>query len=104
MVTLTIRQRNATEHVIEAAEDCNLMQAIRYGNIDDMQGTCGGFLACAQCHVYVDPTFLDKLPPMSDEENELLSGAEHRQPNSRLGCQIPAAAELSGAHIIIAPE
>jgi ferredoxin len=41
---------------------------------------------------------------MSDEENELLSGAEHRLPNSRLGCQIPVAAELSGAHIIIAPE
>jgi 2Fe-2S ferredoxin len=65
--------------------------------IDDIVGECGGQLMCASCHVYVDEAFLDRLPPIGDEEDEMLeSTASERLANSRLSCQIKLTEELDG--------
>jgi 2Fe-2S ferredoxin len=53
--------------------------------------------------VYVDPAFSDQLPPISDDENELLEGSEHRQPNSRLSCQLAFDDSLDGLQVTVAP-
>ena len=101
MVKITIVQNNGTEHVTECDEDNTLMESIRFANINELQGVCGGFLACAQCHVQLETSCDDKLPPMTDIENELLDGAEDRRANSRLACQIVIIPELEGARITI---
>ena len=59
---------------------------------------CGGCCSCATCHVHVDPAFKDKLPPMSEDENDLLDSSEHRIASSRLSCQVPLTPELDGIH------
>jgi 2Fe-2S ferredoxin len=77
--------------------------AVRNG-IDGIVGECGGAMMCATCHVYVDPAFLDKLPPISEEQEEMLEvTAAERKPNSRLSCQIEMKPEYAGL-IVRMPE
>ncbi len=77
--------------------------AVRNG-VDGIVGECGGAMMCATCHVYVDPAFLDRLPPISEEQEEMLSvTAAERKPNSRLSCQIEMKPEYEGL-IVRMPE
>jgi len=65
--------------------------------VDGIVGECGGELMCASCHVYVDEQFLERLPPVQEEEDEMLeSTACERLSNSRLSCQIKMTDELDG--------
>ena len=90
--------------MIEGAIGHSLMEIIRTAGIDDIPAFCGGCCSCASCHVHVDPAFVSMLPPMSQDEDDLLDGSEHRAAGSRLSCQIPAAAALSGIRLTIAPQ
>ncbi len=53
-----------------------------------LEGTCEGQMACSTCHVIVDPEDFAKLPPASEEEDDLLDLASHVTRTSRLACQI----------------
>jgi 2Fe-2S ferredoxin len=88
--------------VIEGAIGNSLMEIIRSAGIDDIPAFCGGCCSCASCHVH--PAFVSMLPPMSPDEDDLLDGSEHRAAGSRLSCQIPASAALSGIRLTIAPQ
>ena len=67
---------------------------------------CGGSLACASCHVYVDETWIDKAGRAVDNEDDLEdemldSAAAQRLANSRLSCQLELADELDGIEVLI---
>ena len=53
-----------------------------------LEGTCEGQMACSTCHVIVDPADFPKLPPASEEEEDMLDLASHVTRTSRLSCQI----------------
>lgn len=53
-----------------------------------LEGTCEGQMACSTCHVIVDPEDFAKLPPASEEEEDMLDLAAHVTRRSRLACQI----------------
>ena len=53
-----------------------------------LEGTCEGQMACATCHVIVDPQDFDRLPPASADEEDMLDLAPHATRHSRLACQI----------------
>ena len=53
-----------------------------------LEGACEGVMACSTCHVIVDPVDFDRLPPASEEEEDLLDIAAHVRRTSRLACQI----------------
>ena len=53
-----------------------------------LEGTCEGQMACSTCHVIVAAEDFDKLPPPSEEEDDLLDLASHVTRHSRLSCQI----------------
>jgi 2Fe-2S ferredoxin len=80
------------------------MEVIRDNGYDELLALCGGCCSCATCHVHVDPEFMDALPPMSDDEDDLLDSSDHRNERSRLSCQIPVTAALAGLRVQIAPE
>ena len=65
------------------------MEVIRDAGIDELLALCGGCCSCATCHVHVDPDFAARLPPMSEDENDLLDSSDDRDETSRLSCQIP---------------
>ena len=53
-----------------------------------LEGTCEGQMACSTCHVIVAPEDFAKLPPASEEEEDLLDLAAFAGRTSRLACQI----------------
>lgn len=53
-----------------------------------LEGTCEGQMACSTCHVIVAAEDFNRLPPASEEEDDLLDLASHVTRTSRLACQI----------------
>ena len=103
-MVLTIADREGEEKTVVPAADRTVMEIIRENGFDELLALCGGCCSCATCHVYVDESFIDLLPPMSSDENELLEVSDHRTERSRLSCQIPWSAALDGLRVQIAPE
>ncbi len=104
MATLNVVQRDGTTVALEGAAGHSVMEIIRDGGVDELLALCGGCCSCATCHVYVDPGFADLLPPMGEDENDLLDSTDHRSARSRLSCQLAFSAELNGLTVEIAPE
>ncbi len=104
MPTLFVTTRDGTEKAVEGDAGRTAMEIIRNNGFDELLALCGGACSCATCHVFVDPDKLALLPPMSEDENDLLDSSSHRKPNSRLSCQIRFKDELDGLRVTIAPE
>lgn len=104
LVDIVVQDRAGNESAVEAKPGMSLMEVIRDNGFDELMALCGGCCSCATCHVHIDPAFLDALPPMSELENDLLSGSDRRNERSRLACQIPITSALDGLRVQIAPE
>ncbi len=104
MTKITIVTRAGVEHETEVENGLSVMEAIRNSGIDELLALCGGCCSCATCHVQIDPQFVDKLPPLSEDENDLLDSSDYRTAMSRLSCQLTVNTGLEGLRIIIAPE
>ena len=104
MPQLTVVNRAGEESTISVQDGLTVMEAIRDNGFDELLALCGGCCSCATCHVHVDPAFKDRLPAMSEDEDDLLESSDHRNENSRLGCQVPFTADLDGLKVIIAQE
>ena len=104
MAKVTVISRNGEGREVEAETGLSLMEVIRDNGFDELLALCGGCCSCATCHVHVDPAFADKLPKMSEDENDLLDSTDHRDETSRLSCQIQMTSALEGLIVTIAPE
>ena len=104
MPKLIVVNRAGEETAVDAADGLTVMEAIRDNGFDELLALCGGCCSCATCHVHVDPAFKDRLPAMSEDEDDLLESSDHRDENSRLGCQVPLTADLDGLRVTIAQE
>ncbi len=104
MTTITVITRSGEAKDVNAENGLSLMEVIRDNGFDELLALCGGCCSCATCHVHIDPAFVDKLPKMGEDENDLLDSTDHRDENSRLSCQIPVSAELNGLIVTIAAE
>jgi 2Fe-2S ferredoxin len=104
MTTVHVTTREGAEQAITPDGAGSLMEAIRGAGIDELMAICGGCCSCATCHVYVDAAWWDRLPPMSEDENDLLDSSMHRAETSRLSCQIALTDDLDGLRATIAPE
>lgn len=71
--------------VVEATPGQSVLDAALSGEIP-IQHACGGFCACATCHIIVK-SGSDSLEAMDLDENERLEIADGRQSSSRLACQ-----------------
>jgi 2Fe-2S ferredoxin len=104
MAKLIVVTREGEESTVEGDGGLSVMEMIRDAGIDELLALCGGCCSCATCHVFVDPAFADKLPAMSEDENDLLDSSDHRKATSRLSCQIAFTDALDGLKVEIAPE
>jgi 2Fe-2S ferredoxin len=97
MPKVTFLRPQGDDMVIDATEGTSVMQAAVAHGITEVVAECGGTLACATCHVYVAEAFLDLLPPVSSDEEEMLDyTAAAREPGSRLSCQLSLGPDLDG--------
>lgn len=104
MTSIFVTDRSSTTHTVPATPGLSIMEIIRDGGLDEMLALCGGCLSCATCHVLVEPARTDEFRAVSADEDDLLDSSDHRQPNSRLSCQLPFEPSLDGLRVTIAPE
>lgn len=69
-----------------------------------LEGTCEGQMACSTCHVIVSADDFKRLPPASEEEEDMLDMAASVTRTSRLSCQIILTPELDGLSVRIPSE
>ncbi|MFF2299333.1 2Fe-2S iron-sulfur cluster-binding protein [Arthrobacter sp. NPDC058127] len=105
MPKVTYVQADGSAETYDFAVGKSLMLAAQSHGVDGILGECGGQAMCATCHVYVDEKFLDFLPEVSEDEDEMLAeAAAERRSNSRLSCQIPVREELDGVTLVVPKE
>ena len=104
MPKLIVVTRKGEERAVDGEAGLSVMEVIRDAGFDELLALCGGCCSCATCHVFIDPAFTDRLPPMSEDENDLLDSSDARKETSRLSCQVPFGDDLDGLKVTIAPE
>jgi ferredoxin, 2Fe-2S len=92
---------HGVEHAVTAEPGQNVMRCATEHLVPGIIGECGGAMACATCHGYVDEVWLNKIPAPSAQEREMLSGCIDMRPNSRLTCQIRLTEALDGLTITV---
>lgn len=102
---MTFVQPDGAETTVEASSGDTVMQAALNANVAGIVAECGGSMACATCHVYVDDDWASKTGQRSDGEEDMLDCAmSEMRETSRLSCQITLNEELDGLRVHIAPE
>ena len=88
---------------VEAAPGQRLLDVAWAAN-EPLEGACEGVMACSTCHVIVEDADFAKLPPASEEEEDLLDLAAHATRTSRLACQIILTADMESLSVRVPPE
>ena len=97
MPKVTWKRDSGDDIVADVAVGETLMIAALDADVPNIIGECGGCVACATCHVFVDEAWADKLALSDPTEETMLDFTEiEKQPNSRLSCQIVMTDELDG--------
>lgn len=103
MNTVIFIEHDGTRHVAEAEDGESVMQCAQSNLVPGVLGDCGGCCSCGTCQGYVDPQWLQAAGEQSEDERQLLDGADHAQPNSRLTCQIRMSPALDGLVVRLPP-
>jgi len=96
MPKITYIEHNNKNHTIEVPDGLSVMEGAIQNNIKGIDADCGGSMACATCHVYVDKDWYEKLPKKEEGEEDMLDVAYEPNQFSRLSCQIMVSNELDG--------
>lgn len=105
MPIVNVILKDGSTKQIEAEDGWSLMEILRDEGIEEIEGACGGSMACATCHMYIHPDWAAKLSAMDnekcDEEEDILDLAFDLHDYSRLGCQIRMSDALDGITVAV---
>ena len=87
------RADGTLDNEVEAEPGQRLLD-VAWAAREPLEGACEGVMACSTCHVIVDAEDFKKLPPATEEEEDLLDLAAHAARTSRLACQIILTEDL----------
>ena len=96
MAKITYITSDAKVHEIEVQNGLTVMEGAIQNDIPGIDADCGGGMACATCHVYVQDDWYDKLSTKEDGEEDMLDMAFEPKKNSRLSCQLTVSDDLEG--------
>ena len=99
MPKITYKDYQGTSKTIEVESGLSVMEGAIQKEIPGIDADCGGSMACATCHVYVDDKWFDKIPKAEDAEIDMIDMAFEPKKNSRLSCQIIVSDKLDGLEI-----
>ncbi len=95
MTKINFIETNGEIKTVDAPIGLSVLEVAHKNDID-IEGACGGSLACSTCHVIVDEKDFDRLESASDDEEDMLDLAFDLQKTSRLCCQIIVTSDLDG--------
>jgi 2Fe-2S ferredoxin len=96
MVKLTFVQPDGVSQTVEVEPGLTVMEAAKLNDVPGIEAECGGACACATCHVYVDPAWVEKTGKPEAIEEDMLDFAFDVRKESRLSCQIKVTPDLDG--------
>ncbi|MEK9851162.1 MAG: 2Fe-2S iron-sulfur cluster-binding protein [Candidatus Puniceispirillum sp.] len=100
MPNIVFIKPDGSEHNVAVDSGVTVMEAGRDAGLG-IEGTCGGCLSCATCHVIVDPDWFAKTGSPDEDEMDMLDLAIGLSATSRLGCQIEMSDALDGLKVTI---
>ena len=101
MPKITYKEHNGGSRTIEFENGLSVMEGAIQNDIPGIDADCGGAMACATCHVYVEENWFNKLPKAEDAEIDMIDMAFEPKKNSRLSCQIVVSDDLDGLTVNI---
>ena len=99
MAKITYIDQQGNSKTIDVDNGLSVMEGAIQNNIPGIDADCGGSMACATCHVYVEEKWLDKLSKPEDGEIDMIDMAFEPKKNSRLSCQLIVSDELDGLKV-----
>ena len=96
MAKITYKDHEGGSRTIEVENGLSVMEGAIQKEVPGIDADCGGSMACATCHVYVEERWLNKLPKAEDAEVDMIDMAFEPKKNSRLSCQLIVSDELNG--------
>ena len=96
MTKITYKDNFGASKTIEVENGLSVMEGAVQNEIPGIDADCGGSMACATCHVYVEEKWLNKLPKIEEAEVDMIDMAFEPKKNSRLSCQLIVSEELDG--------
>ncbi len=96
MPKIIYKDNQGNSKTIDVDNGLSVMEGAIQNDITGIDADCGGSMACATCHVYVEEKWLDKLPKAEEGEIDMIDMAFEPKKNSRLSCQITVTDELDG--------
>lgn len=70
-VPVTFVEADGTEKTVDATVGSHLLD-VAHDNAVELEGACGGELACSTCHLIFDEAVYNSLPPKREEEDDML--------------------------------
>lgn len=103
MVKVIFVQPDGSRNEVDVPAGTTVMQAAVQNLVPGIEAECGGALACATCHVYVDADWESLTGRPSPMEEDMLDFAYDMRENSRLSCQIQLTDDMDGL-VVYVPE
>ena len=103
MPKITYISHEGEKKTLNIEKGLTVMEGAVQNNIPGIDADCGGSMACATCHVYVEEKWLDKIPKAEEAEVDMIDMAFEPKKNSRLSCQITVTDEIDGL-VVTTPE
>ncbi len=99
MIKITYTDATGKARPVEAQAGSTVMETALRNSVPGIDAECGGACACATCHVYVAPDWIDVVGKASQMEEDMLDFAFDVRPTSRLSCQIKVTEALDGLQV-----
>ena len=96
MSKTTYKDNQGNSKTIDIENGLTVMEGAIQNDISGIDADCGGAMACATCHVYVEEKWLNKIPKAEEAEVDMIDMAFEPKKNSRLSCQIIVSDKLDG--------
>ena len=103
MAKITFIDKDGNQKKIEIENGLTVMEGAIQNNITGLDADCGGSMACATCHVYVQDEWFNKIDKAEDAEQDMIDMAYEPKKNSRLSCQLIVTDQLDGL-VVTTPE
>ena len=99
MAKITYKDHHGNSKTIDIENGLSVMEGAIQNDIQGIDADCGGAMACATCHVYVEENWFSKLPKAEEAEIDMIDMAFKPKKNSRLSCQMIVSDELDGLEV-----
>lgn len=94
-----INSKDGSEKTVSFSSGQTILEVARENEIHIIS-SCEGFGVCGSCHVKIE-NLQDKLPSISEHENDTLDRVSGLSSNSRLACQVVLNEDLDGLRVRI---